>query len=204
VAPLLDSIEDATPDARVFFLADSHDRREHEAIEAERCLRSIHIDLDIGGGNYAMKINRGVALTDQSLLFLGADDLAFHRGWLEAAAAKLTDGIGVVGTNDLCNPRVMAGEHATHFLMTREYAERGTIDDGSSGPLHEGYPHEYVDNELIGTAKHRGAYAHAADSIVEHLHPMVGKAPMDELYAQIGARMNQGVRIYERRRALWA
>jgi hypothetical protein len=202
VGPLLESIEAATPEAEVLFLLDPDDDAERRAInEAES--GEIWVGIQAPGGNYAAKINNGARSTPRPLLFTGADDLNFHAGWLEHALAALTDGIGVVGTNDLCNPRVIGGEHATHFLMTREYAERPCID-GSPGPLFEGYLHEYVDNELIETAKHRGAYAHADDAIVEHLHPMAGKAPMDELYEQIGARMKQGLRIYRKRQHLWA
>lgn len=196
VEPLLDSIFDTTPKARVLFLADPGDHDEHQAI------REAGADMLVVDGNYARKINAGVWNTGEPLIFLGADDLKFHDGWLDAAKAELTDGIGVVGTNDLCNRRVIAGEHSTHSLVTREYAERGAIDDPTR-LLHEGYPHEWVDDEFVQTAKHRGAYAHAGDAVVEHLHPMVDKAPMDDLYAAQGKRMAQGRRIFNRRRRLW-
>ena len=49
----------------------------------------------------------------------------------------------------------------------------------------------------------RNAYAFAPDSVVEHLHPQVGKAPMDDLYAAQQTRMRAGYRIYRRRRHLW-
>jgi hypothetical protein len=153
-------------------------------------------------GNYAAKINAGVWNTDEPLIFTGADDLDFHPGWLEAATAQLEDGIGVVGTKDLCNQRTVKGEHSTHSLVTREYAEQGTIDDPGR-LLHEGYEHEFVDDEFVQTAMHRGTYAHAGDAVVEHLHPSVGKAPTDALYARQRQRMAQGRRVYQRRRRLW-
>ncbi len=202
VVPLLDAIENATPDAHVFFLADPQDRQEHEAIEAERCLRSISIDLNVGGGNYAMKINRGVRLTDQSLLFFGADDLAFHRGWLEAATAKLTDGIGLVGTNDLIDRRPSRADHATHFLVTREYAQQ-PLADGQPGPLCEEYDHSWVDNEFIATAESRGTYVYEPTAHVEHLHPMNGKAPDDTVYQKGRQQFHEDQRIFERRSRLW-
>jgi len=141
-------------------------------------------------------------VTDEPLLFFGADDLHFHPGWLDAARAEFRPGIGVVGTQDLCNRRVLRGEHATHFLVTREYAELPLID-GGRGPLCEEYPHEFVDDELVGTARHRGAWAFAAGSVVEHLHPDAGKAPSDELYAAQAERMRRGRPIFNKRRALW-
>lgn len=196
VVPLLDSASE-TAACTVHFLASPDDRAEIEAIEADG--RGV---LEVVEGNYAQKINHACRVTASALVFLGADDLLFHPGWLTAACRRLTAGIGVVGTNDLCNPRTLRGEHSTHSLVAREYISAGTIDDPRC-LLHEGYPHEYVDDEFIETAKHRGAYAHAHSSIVEHLHPMVGKAPVDRLYAGQRRRMRYGRRLYERRRHLW-
>jgi hypothetical protein len=101
------------------------------------------------------------------------------------------------------NPRVKAGQHSTHSLVSRAYADRfGTIDEQGK-ILHEGYPHEYVDDELIGTAKRRRAWAFAQNSYVEHLHPLWGKASMDPLYANIQARTNAGTALFVKRRRLW-
>lgn len=197
VQPLLDSIKAATSQPwRALFICDPYDLKEQEAVQAAggRFL--------IVSGNYAQKINTAVKATSDPLLFLGADDLHFHPGWLEAAQALLSDTIGVVGTNDLGNRRVMAGDHSTHSLVTRWYAQLGTIDEPDK-VLHEGYPHEFVDDEFIATAKKRGAFAHASDSIVEHLHPLWGKAPTDELYDGHAMRMRRGRRIYARRQPLW-
>ena len=201
VEPLLDSLRATSPDARPLFLVSPDDHEVHAAVDAYGADR-----LTVLGpfpGDYARKVNAGLRASTEPLLFLGADDLRFHPGWLEAAVAKLGAGIGVVGTNDLGSPRVLAGEHATHSLVTRDYAERfGTIDEPGK-ILHEGYPLEYVDDEAVETAKHRGAWAFAGDSVVEHLHPSWGKAPRDPLYAKQRARMAAGMRVFLRRRPLW-
>lgn len=204
VAPLLESIRDATVAgrARVLFLASPGDAAEHLAIE-QAGAEYLVVCREAGGGDYAHKINQGIAATTEPTILLGADDLRFHPGWLEAAEALLSATIGVVGTNDLCNPRTMRGEHATHFLVARWYAELGTADEEGK-LLHEGYVHEYVDNELIATAKSRGAYAFARDSHVEHLHPMARKAAMDPLYAAAPQRMRQGRALFAQREALWS
>jgi glycosyltransferase involved in cell wall biosynthesis len=197
VRPVLDSIAENTPGRlRVLFIPDPDDEPEITAL-TKASAEFIEIR-----GNYGKKINAGVRHTTEPLLFFGADDLEFHPGWLEAAKAQLTEGIGVVATNDLCNPRVMRGELATHPLVTREYCKLGKIDDPDF-VLHEQYQHEYVDREFSETAQHRGAFAYAAGSIVEHLHPMVGKAPTDELYDRLWDRMYQGRRVYNRRMHKW-
>lgn len=204
VKPLLDSIEAATPDALVVFLADPDDLPELEALDRERDhQRELRIWVNTEGGNYATKINRGVGLTTEPLVFTGADDLHFHAGWFEAALVRLTDGIGVVGTNDLIDRRSARREHATHFLMTREYAERPLID-GGRGPLFEGYDHSWSDNELVATAQARGAYTYAAESHVRHEHPMNGTAPDDEVYRKGRDQFHEDRRIFECRQALWA
>ncbi len=200
VEPLLESMR-ATADVRAVFCCSPDDTAVHEAIDAAGEER-----IEIQGpmpGDYARKINAGYRHTTEELIFLGADDLLFHPGWLDKAQAQLAEGIGVVGTNDLGSQRVMAGEHATHSLVTRDYCDRfGTID-GAGAVLTEVYPHEFVDDEFVGTAKKRGAWAFAFDSHVEHLHPSWGKAPMDPMYARQGSRMVAGRRIYNRRLPLW-
>lgn len=202
VRPLLDSLGRTTPGARVLFLADHDDTAELEAIERESIRGDLCVKWDTGGGNYASKVNRGVQLTTESYVFTGADDLQFHPGWFEASVAQVSPAVGCVGTQDLCNRRVIRGRHATHFLLTREYAEQPCID-GSPGPLFTGYEHEFVDDELIGTARKRGAYAFAANAVVEHLHPDAGKAPTDALYAAQGERMARSRPLYDKRRRLW-
>lgn len=197
VSGLLENIASATPsDHHVLFLTDQHDDDERDAI-AEAGGKEL-----VCGGNYAAKINRGIAATGDKLVFLGADDLRFHPGWLEAAIRKLKPGIGVVGTNDLGNPRVMRGDLATHSLVTRAYAERGAIDGG--GLLHEGYAHNWVDEELIATARKRNAFAFARMAHVEHLHPHWGKATSDATYTKGQATFADDHRLFRSRKRLWA
>jgi hypothetical protein len=193
VRPLLDSIRAVTPDAHVLFIADTGDGPEVKAIldAGEQAL------LTPDGESYAEKINAGVRATTEPLIFLGADDLDFKPGWFDAAREKLGS---VVGINDLI-PR--GRQHATHFLLTREYAERPMID-GELGPLSTAYRHWYVDNELIETATARGAYAYAPDAHVEHLHPLVSKAPLDDTYELGTAHSSEDRTIFKQRRRMWA
>lgn len=153
-------------------------------------------------GDYPKKINAGIASTGEPLVFTGAIDLVFHSGWLEAAEAQLGPGIGVVGTNDMANPRVMRGQHATHMLVTRAYAQGPQID-GKPGFLCEDYWHEFVDDEAVAVAKKRKAWKFAADSRVEHLAWQFGKRPRDVLDASYALRSAVSWRTFNRRRHLW-
>lgn len=203
VAPLMASVAEATrPPFRLLFVASEGDDEEHAALEAAGADW-----MTVGPpGRYGQKCNAGARGSTEPLIFTAADDLRFHPGWLEAAIAHLGDGAEVVGTNDLGNPRVIAGQHSTHTLWTRRYIEQvgGVIDEPPGVIYHEGYPHDYVDDEGIGTARARGVYAHAHDSHVEHMHWLFGKGEQDDVYRFAMDQAMQGRRLYARRRRLWA
>jgi hypothetical protein len=201
VAPLLASIRAATPGARVLFACSPADYDVHRRV-AESHAEMITVPFN-PVGDYARKINAGYEHTTEPLIFTAADDLDFRPEWFQIACSYLKPGIGVVGTNDLGNPCVTSGKHATHSLVTRKYADTNGTIDRRGRILHEGYVHEYCDNELIGTAKYRGAFAMAIDAHVEHLHPHWGKAPTDRLYQQQRQRMRASHGLYVSRRRLW-
>lgn len=196
IAPLVQSLDATTTGHRAVFIADPGDRATHQAIHAAGA------DLLVCGGTYAKKINRAAAVATETMLFLGADDLRFHRHWLERALAKMAGPIRVVGTNDLGNPRVMQGKHATHFLVDRDYLELGTIDERGQ-LLHEGYRHCFCDDEFLATARKRQAYAFAGDSHVEHLHPYWEKGKTDDIYALGERSFATDRRTFRTRRRLW-
>lgn len=158
-------------------------------------------------GDYARKINVVAATTEHPFLFTAADDLRFTSGWdeqvLEAAeSARPPRLVGVVGTDDHCNPRTRRAHHSTHSLIVRAYVdEHGTID--GDGVYHEQYWHNFCDDELVGTARHRRAYA-PSRAVVEHLHPAHGRGPMDDTYRLGMARFAADRATFRERRRLWA
>ena len=192
VRMVLDGFRRSTPDARICFIPDPDDQPEIDAIEAAG--GEILLTLK---ANYAGKINSAVACTDEPLIFIGADDLLPAEGWLEKALAHMHDGVEVVGVNDMI--RRGRAQHATHFLMTRRYAELPVIT-GERGPLCELYDHSCVDDELIETAKHRNAYVYAADVHVTHLHPDNGTAPIDDTYRKGRSRLGDDRRLWKSRK----
>lgn len=198
VEPLSRSLHATTDRGRLLWLCSEADE---DVIEACRTHGQVITLPRRVAGDYAHKINVGVLNSSELLIFMGACDIRFRSGWLEACEARLSDEVRVVGTNDLANPRTRKG-HSTHSLLTRDYAQLGLID-GSPGVLHEGYEHEYCDDEFVGTARKRGAYAHAHDAYVEHLHPMAGKGEWDDSYRQQKQRMAASRAEYVRRRRLW-
>jgi hypothetical protein len=201
VGPTIGGFTATVPGCRILFIPDPDDLAERQAIEG---LGAEQLPV---AGNYARKIRAGVEETGEPLIFTGADDLAPHAGWFEAAKGWLgtptLEGghVQVVGVNDLI-PRPHRPQHATHFLMAREYAEQPTID-GGPGPFHEGYHHWYCDDELIATATKRGVYAYGGDVPVVHLHHMAGRAPDDDTYRQGRENWRIDRRHFLKRSHLW-
>lgn len=159
-------------------------------------------------GDYARKINEGwrIALGDSyAFVFLGADDLDFHPGWIEqAVSVQLDTGACVVGINDLGAPGTARGTAATHSLVSVDYT-CGLIDDPDQGKiLYEGYDHSFVDNEFVGTAMSRGVFGHAPFSHVEHLHPIHRKSEVDATYEKGQRAFAQDRDLHNARRPLWA
>lgn len=137
---------------------------------------------------FAEKVNLGYRQTgfhNEPWLFLTGDDVRFHAGWLDHAQ-HVADALqaDVVGTNDLANPRVLAGDHGTHLLVRRSYVDQvGASWDGPGVVACEAYHHWYVDDEIVTAAKQRGVWQCALGSVVEHNHPLFGKGEDDDVYA---------------------
>jgi len=153
--------------------------------------------------SFAEKVNLGLAKSDRRWVFLVGDDVRFHPGWLDHAQQVARDtGAKVIGTNDLGTTRVTSGDHATHMLIARDYIDDvGASWDGPGVVCHEGYRHWYVDDEIVTAAKQRGVWAPSLASIVEHLHPLFGKAENDDTYRKGQYRMQSDQRLFRKRLA---
>lgn len=196
-APFLDTLANSlTPEQRervtVYVMGDIDDpATERWNDQVHRYENTFIVSFDYEGadgiGSFAQKVNRAYEITEQPWLFIVGDDVHFHPGWLDQAMdVARTTGAHVVGTNDLGNQMVTAGEHATHMFIRREYvAVTGASWDGPGVVCHEGYRHWFVDNEIITAAKQVGAWAPCLLAHVEHMHPLWNKGAADPIY-QIG------------------
>lgn len=202
VRPIVDSLRETARRADPVFVCSPGDMEEIDAV-LDAGAEPLIADWEPGRGDYARKINLAWRHTDHDWVLLGADDLVFHQGWLEAAlAVHARTGACVVGTNDLGNRRVVSGRHSTHSLVHRDYGECGTADDPGL-LLHEGYWHNFVDDEFVQTALHRRTYAHAAAALVEHLHPHWRKADMDATYEKGQLHFDADRALFNTRARLW-
>lgn len=183
VAPLVESFNAANDgSANLFFVVDQDDETEIAAIKAA----GASFLVSDRGPTFAQKVNAGFEQTLEPWVFLCGDDVRFHDGWI-AAARKLSERYDVIGTNDhpdgKGNPRVAAGVHADHFFVRRAYVNKW---GGNLGPgiLSEKYRHFFCDVETIELAKARRVFTPCLDSLVEHLHPDLGKSEVDDVYVK--------------------
>lgn len=133
---------------------------------------------------FAEKANLAYRQTVEKFLFTCGSDVTFHPGWLSHAqhVADVLEA-SVVGVNDLGNQRTLAGEHAAHLLIRRSYVDEvGASWDGPKVVAHEGYTHNFVDDEIVHAAKQRGVWQMALGAVVEHHHPVFGKGEVDDVY----------------------
>jgi hypothetical protein len=151
-------------------------------------------------GTFAEKVNLGYRMTEEPWLLLVGDDVRFHRGWLDHAQHAARDGADVVGTNDMHNPRCAAGGWSPHPMIRRAYIDEiGASWDGPKVVCHEGYRHNFPDDEIAAAAAQRGAWAFAAHAKVEALHPMWGNAPDDATYALGREHVDADRALFEQR-----
>ena len=202
LAGLVDNIAANTmSDHTVTFVTEVWDEATISAVDALGLIAVVN-DLT---ENYSGAMNTAYGAGDADFLFAGADDLIFHPGWDEACLARFDGWCGVVGTNDLLNPFVLAGAHSTHSMVARWYLDDigGVVDLGPGSFLPEMYDHNFSDTEFIGTAKMRARFRPCLEAVVEHVHVSTGRAPADATHQRSMRAFYSDAELYEDRRELW-
>jgi hypothetical protein len=196
-APFMASLRASTGLANAYAICDPDDDDTIKAWDSAGAT----VVLSERGSTFPIKANTGYDNSDEPWMLFVGDDVRFHPGWLDHAQhVGNLQGKDVIATNDLGNPRVMAGEHATHPLIRRSYVdEKGASWDGPGVVCHEGYRHWFVDNEWTEVAKQRRTFAAALGSVVEHLHPIWGKGDADDVYVLGQAHAKDDERLFRGR-----
>lgn len=198
--PFMLSVQE--PRARVIVVAEPDDGDTIEAwIRADAW-----VEVHPYAHTFAEKVNVGYRIGSSPWVLLAGDDARFTPGWLDAALEVATSGAQVVGTNDEKNTRVVKGSHSCHPMLSRQYVDTqgATWTDGPGVVCHEGYHHNYVDDELVAVAKQRGVWAAAKASVIHHLHPVWGTAPNDSTYRLGQRHMELDRALFKARRAAHA
>lgn len=207
LAPLAESLGASTKAPyRLYFVLEQDDEPSRDAAAT----LDADVIINTGQKRYAACINAAYMATREPFFFLGADDIRFGPGWLEAGLKAMADAsVSVVGTVD---PLHEWPDQSTHHLVRRAYIENqsGCIDIPNT--VLYPYHHAYTDWEFVAIAKVRGVYAYCEGSIVEHHHP--GWRPdgtvnnqhdlFDATYAKGNAEHILDKREMIRRSSMWA
>lgn len=152
--------------------------------------------------SFASKVNLGTRKSASTWILPVGDDVVFWPGWLPAARTAAGDRYHLVATNDLGNPQVLAGEHATHPLIRRSWIETsGASWDGPGTVAHEGYGHGWVDAEWTAKARAEDVFVYAPDAVIEHCHPTWGRGARDHVYELGMSTYDDDRRLFEARLA---
>jgi len=110
--------------------------------------------------------------------FLGDDHVPSTPGWDRLLADALTDmGGGVVYGNDLLQGEALA----TAVVISTN------IITGLGWFAVPGCTHLYLDNGWMTVGHELGRLRYVPAAIIEHLHPVAGKATEDNLYREVNA-----------------
>lgn len=188
-------------DLTITFVVESDDYPSIEAVKRN----GLDYVINQGSKNYAGAINTAYKMSQSEFLFCGSDDLNFHDGWDLELTKVIDEWFDVYGTNDLFNPYVLAGAHATHYLVRRRYLDEigGVIDRGPQSFLNDDYDHNFTDTEFVWTAKARTKFRPVLSSVVEHNHWGAQKASQDATYLKGMQKIQLDRDLYLSRRQLW-
>jgi hypothetical protein len=125
------------------------------------------------------KLNEAVAahVDDYFALgFAGDDHRPRSASWARTMLAALVDmGTGVVYGNDLLQGKRLASS----WVMTSDIVR--TLGRMVPAPVE----HMYCDNAVMDLAADAGCLAYLPDVVIEHLHPLAGKAEWDPGYYRV-------------------
>lgn len=147
--------------------------------------------------------NAGYWAVKTNWFVLSQDDIIFHKGWLDNAKKHISKGIKVIGLYD-GYPYHLQSQHSVSWLINKNYVQRNSLSIGHKNVLfNPDYKKNYADNELNDTAKFRGVWAYASDSLSEHLHPGFNKSPIDSTYQMNENFLGEDRGLYNSRIHLW-
>lgn len=179
-ARLAQAFIDTQTEADLYFIIDNDDPKWNEYAKNEN-IKCLPADNKTGG--CANSLNTGaVYLLDFSkfplydyFIFMGDDHLPRTQNWDKAFIQALGQNTGIVYGNDL-----LQGENLpTAFGMSRDLVEE------LQGMTFPGCIHLFFDNFVKQLGIDLNYLKYLPNVIIEHLHPVAGKAEMDEGYARV-------------------
>ena len=171
---------DTNTEADLYFIVDNDDPRWVEYTNHDR-YKVLPADNKTGG--CAASLNTGaVYLLDVSkfpfydyFVFMGDDHLPRTEGWHKAFMEALAHNTGIVYGDDL----LQGANLPTAFGMSRDLVNE------LRGMTFPGCIHLFFDNFVKQLGLDLDYLKYLPNVIIEHLHPVAGKAEMDEGYARV-------------------
>jgi hypothetical protein len=121
--------------------------------------------------------------------FMGDDHTPRTPGWDVRFVRHLDDArVGIVYGDDLVQRQNLPTEVAmtSNIIRTLGYMAPPTL------------VHMYLDNFWRDLGQHTGTLAYLPDVIIEHVHPVNGRAEWDDTYVEAGAEMPSDEQHYQR------
>ena len=171
---------DTNAEADLYFVIDNDDPKWNEYVKNEDIK---YIPADNKTGGCANSLNTGAVLLLDILnyplydyfVFMGDDHLPRTQNWDKAFIQALKHNAGIAYGNDL-----LQGENLpTAYATTRE------VINELRGMTFPGCIHLFFDNFVKQLGIDLKCLKYLPDVIIEHLHPVAGKAEMDEGYARV-------------------
>ena len=115
--------------------------------------------------------------TIEHFAFLGDDHRPRTIYWDQDFRNVLEQGIGIVYGNDLFQGENLPTAVGMHGTIVREL----------NGMVPEGLLHLYLDNFWKQIGQDVGSLTYLPETIIEHMHPLAGKAEVDQGYIDVNA-----------------
>lgn len=177
---LAQAFKDTNTEADLYVIIDNDDPKWDEYAKSETYKK---LPADNKTGGCAKSLNTGaVNLLDITkyplydyFVFMGDDHLPRTQGWDKAFIQALGQNTGIVYGDDL----LQGSNLPTAFGMSRDLVSE------LQGMTFPGCIHLFFDNFVKQLGLDLEYLKYLPDVIIEHLHPVAGKAEMDEGYARV-------------------
>ena len=171
---------DTNADADLYIVVDNDDPKWNEYAKNESYTM---LPADNKTGGCAASLNTGALLLMDItkfplydyFVFMGDDHLPRTQKWDQAFIQALKHDAGIAYGNDL-----LQGEN-----LPTAYATSREVVNQLRGMTFPGCIHLFFDNFVKQLGIDLGCLKYLPDVIIEHLHPVAGKAEMDEGYARV-------------------
>lgn len=177
---LAQAFKDTNTEADLYIVIDNDDPKWNEYAKSENYKK---LPADNKTGGCAKSLNTGaVYLLDITkfplydyFVFMGDDHIPRTQGWDKAFIQALGQNTGIVYGDDL----LQGANLPTAFGMSRDLVNE------LRGMTFPGCVHLFFDNFVKQLGLDLEYLKYLPDVIIEHLHPVAGKAEMDEGYARV-------------------